>query len=939
MKKVIIYPGRFQPMLSHHAQVFEQLNALYNDADVYIATSDKVEPGKSPFNFEEKKRIIASHGIDPSKVLYARSPYNWEELAQYVSDVENTVIYFAVGEKDMESSPRFRFDNLDDKGINQKIKGGATYYQMINTYKDEPLPMNVRGYILSVPTISTEEEVASASAFRKAISTAPDKESAKLIFNKQFKQFNNDVFELVYNKLKGDKMSEDLNIMKKLAGLEVSEAGPIEFEDQVSVKDITFAEVSKSSSKLSVANRFPQGVDVNDMDVKKEQFVKELMKSPVSLLSEINERIMPDENGLAVSTKLSKILDGMREKGITDLEAEDKGFVMDLVKHALKNMELEAGDKREFDPESGALESVELNDIRSDYDVAEVKEKYQYENTAEKLKDMIRSHQSTIDNEHPEEIQVDDHQNAIDWYEDLLQQHKETGADTFEAPFGGDTAWREMIQQEMEEIGLYKPAEAFRGIDNLPEEVDESRENCHSKTHDCATKVIHPTWGEGKPMYESHAVPTNEGYVAWYDVEFDHGIEKEVPAQDMEIITLAEHGAVNASKKTSACPKCGKEKHVLKACASCGCSEGVEDDAGEYTYTLEYNGESNGHTKHILTITSPSGESKEVADDFTYFEHEEEDMQAELESWFKQGHGVGDESAEVEEADDTGMYNQKGPNYDASDIWRGDVITCKQCKGKGCKHCDHKGVHVKKDSPFYKKEATEELNDLRKRAGLEVREVGMDENKVKDMAMDQADAFYDKVSSIADQSNDIQKAIIDSWNDEDENPPVWALDDAAKDILADAGLLEPEPEEGEMEESEIAEANCPKCGEKRHKLKACASCGCSESFDPAMEPTKKEEIASNIMDGDFETAGALLGSDGASVMDDWYEYCRERGLDVKDAIEDIDHVENCVDEMIAGGEDKDYPAEMESIEEQEDAVVGKALDSAMVELKKLAGLY
>lgn len=588
MKKVIIYPGRFQPMLSHHAQVFDQLNALYNDADVYIATSDKVEPGKSPFNFEEKKKIIASHGIDPSKVLYARSPYNWEELAQYVSDVENTVIYFAVGEKDMESNPRFKFDNLDDKGINQKIKGGATYYQMINTYKDEPLPMNVRGYILNVPTISTQEEVASASAFRKAISTAPDKESAKLIFNKQFKQFDNNVFELVYNKLKGDKMSEDLNIMKQLAGLEVSEAGPIEFEDQVSVKDIKFAEVSKSSSKLSVANRFPQGADVNDMDVKKEQFVKELIKSPVSLLSEINERIMPDENGLAVSTKLSKILDGMREKGITDLEAEDKGFVMDLVKHALKNMDLEAGDDREFDPETSSLESIELDDIRSDYSIE-------------------------------------------------------------------------------------------------------------------------------------------------------------------------------------------------------------EDD--------------------------------------------------------------------------------------------------------------------------------------------------MDEGKVKDMAMDQADAFYDKVSSIADETNDIQKAIVDSWNDEEENPPVWALDDAAKDILADAGLLEPEPQEGEMEESEIAEANCPKCGEKRHKLKACASCGCSESFDPRMEPTKKEQIASNMMDGDFETAGALLGSDGASVMDDWYEHCRERGLDVKDALEDIDEVENCVDEMIETGDDKYYPAEMESIEEQEDAVVGKALDVAMVELKKLAGLY
>jgi hypothetical protein len=735
MKKVIIYPGRFQPMLSHHAQVFDQLNALYNDADVYIATSDKVEPGKSPFNFEEKKKIIASHGIDPSKVLYARSPYNWEELAQYVSDVENTVIYFAVGEKDMESNPRFKFDNLDDKGINQKIKGGATYYQMINTYKDEPLPMNVRGYILNVPTISTQEEVASASAFRKAISTAPDKESAKLIFNKQFKQFDNNVFELVYNKLKGDKMSEDLNIMKKLAGLEISEAGPIEFEDQVSVKDIKFAEVSKSSSKLSVANRFPQGADVNDMDVKKEQFVKELMKSPVSLLSEINERIMPDENGLAVSTKLSKILDGMREKGITDLEAEDKGFVMDLVKHALKNMDLEAGDDREFDPETSSLESVELDDIRSNYGIAE---KYKYENTEEKLQDMINSHQGTIDNNHPDEIQVDDHQNAIDWYEDLLQQHKETGADTFEAPFGGDTAWREKIQQEMEEIGLYKPAEAFRGADNLPED----------EVNEAMTPEVQDVFNQ---------------------------LKRKDPAMANEFM---------------------KQYNIL------------------------------GGSVSIDVILKKIG------------------------------------------------YNES---------------------------------------------------------------VG--EGKVKDMAMDQADAFYDKVSSIADETNDIQKAIVDSWNDEEENPPVWALDDAAKDILADAGLLEPEPQEGEMEESEIAEADCPKCGAKRHKLKACATCGCSESFDPKMEPTKKEQIASNMMDGDFETAGALLGSDGASVMDDWYEHCRERGLDVKDALDDIDEVENCVDEMIETGDDKYYPAEMESIEEQEDAVVGKALDVAMVELKKLAGLY
>lgn len=80
------------------------------------------------------------------------------------------------------------------------------------------------------------------------------------------------------------------------------------------------------------------------------------------------------------------------------------------------------------------------------------------------------------------------------------------------------------------------------------------RELCHSKTHDCAVVVEHPVWGEGKPLYESHAIPDDNGYVAWYDVEFDHGIEREVPAEDMDIYVTEVHGAkknMNASKKAS----------------------------------------------------------------------------------------------------------------------------------------------------------------------------------------------------------------------------------------------------------------------------------------------------------------------------------------------------------------------------------------------------
>ena len=70
---------------------------------------------------------------------------------------------------------------------------------------------------------------------------------------------------------------------------------------------------------------------------------------------------------------------------------------------------------------------------------------------------------------------------------------------------------------------------------------EEIRELCHSKDHDCATVVEHPVWGKGKPVHSSHAIPDDNGYVEWYDVQFKHGIEEKVMAEDMEIIVSEGH--------------------------------------------------------------------------------------------------------------------------------------------------------------------------------------------------------------------------------------------------------------------------------------------------------------------------------------------------------------------------------------------------------------
>ena len=71
---------------------------------------------------------------------------------------------------------------------------------------------------------------------------------------------------------------------------------------------------------------------------------------------------------------------------------------------------------------------------------------------------------------------------------------------------------------------------------------DEIRELCHSKDHDCATVVEHPIWGLGKPIEKSHAIPDDNGFVAWYDVQFKHGVEEKVMAEDVKILKNAHHG-------------------------------------------------------------------------------------------------------------------------------------------------------------------------------------------------------------------------------------------------------------------------------------------------------------------------------------------------------------------------------------------------------------
>lgn len=68
-----------------------------------------------------------------------------------------------------------------------------------------------------------------------------------------------------------------------------------------------------------------------------------------------------------------------------------------------------------------------------------------------------------------------------------------------------------------------------------------------NSTHQCAIHVKHSQLGEGRTIYSQHAEPDSAGNIAWYDVMFEHGIEKNVPIEDLEVLVSENHG--NHKKK------------------------------------------------------------------------------------------------------------------------------------------------------------------------------------------------------------------------------------------------------------------------------------------------------------------------------------------------------------------------------------------------------
>ena len=89
-----------------------------------------------------------------------------------------------------------------------------------------------------------------------------------------------------------------------------------------------------------------------------------------------------------------------------------------------------------------------------------------------------------------------------------------------------------------------------RGVTKEEVSVEENTDTPgNSYEHQCAIHVKNESFGEGRTITTQHADPDENGNIAWYDVMFEHGIEKYVPTSDLEILVSESHMHAKRKKK------------------------------------------------------------------------------------------------------------------------------------------------------------------------------------------------------------------------------------------------------------------------------------------------------------------------------------------------------------------------------------------------------
>ena len=205
---LVVYPGRFQPWHKGHKMVYDYLVKIYGRDNVFVATSNKVDPPRSPFTFSEKQQFMHLTGVSADRIVETRDPYRALEVVQKYNP-KTARLVFAVSEKDMAEDPRFKFGYKKD--------GSPTYFQPMPKNVNDMQPFETHGYIMTVPTFNFTvlgKPMKSATEVRAQFAQA-DEATQQAIVKDLFGAYDRHVHDIMKHKL-SQAITESIAVGTKL---------------------------------------------------------------------------------------------------------------------------------------------------------------------------------------------------------------------------------------------------------------------------------------------------------------------------------------------------------------------------------------------------------------------------------------------------------------------------------------------------------------------------------------------------------------------------------------------------------------------------------------------------------------------------------------------------------------------------------------------------
>lgn len=182
-KIILTYPGRFQPPHAAHYAAYNEMKRMFGD-DVYLTTSNKTDSDKSPFTFDEKKKIFVDmFDVPADKIIQIKNPYSPAEVLTKFS--EDTPWVVGVGEKDSERLKNGKY--FEEYSPNKELQG----------WKE-------KGYYFIIPLRKElfNDDLITGTMVRDVF-RGEDEELKKKLFVRLYGKDNKEIRELIQTKIKG----------------------------------------------------------------------------------------------------------------------------------------------------------------------------------------------------------------------------------------------------------------------------------------------------------------------------------------------------------------------------------------------------------------------------------------------------------------------------------------------------------------------------------------------------------------------------------------------------------------------------------------------------------------------------------------------------------------------------------------------------------------